>query len=57
MHITHKFPIKIIVLGVVGESQPIYYSVDQIIVVNFEVSNQFSKPKSLTPWSHKQNVS
>ena len=57
MHITYKVPIKIIVLGFVGESQPTCCSADQFTIVNFEVSNQCSKPESLAPWSHKQNMS
>ena len=48
MYITYEIPIKIIVLGFVGESQPTCCSAGRITVANFGVPILCSKPESST---------
>ena len=52
-----QIPIKIIVLGFVGESQPTCCSTDRITVANFGVPSPYSKLDSLAFRSHNKDVS
>ena len=56
VRITYKIPIKIIVLGFVGESQPTCCSTDRITVANFGVPIQCSKPEFSTLRSRSKRV-